>query len=133
MDVEALRLLLDSHALLWWFAGDERLGPQAKSVIENDDTAVYVSAISAYEIEYKHNQGKLDDADGLSGRLTQWMAEQGFLRLNVSIEHALCAARLDGPHRDPWDRIIVVQALLEPLTLVSNEKLFDATGVDRLW
>jgi PIN domain nuclease of toxin-antitoxin system len=68
-----------------------------------------VSAVSAYEIIYKHSRGKLSDADPLAGRLTEWMAEQGFRRLNISIEHALAAARLDWLHRDPWDRILVAR------------------------
>lgn len=128
-----MNLLLDSHVILWWFAGDERLGERARLAIDNEDTTVYVSAVSAYEIEYKHERGKLAEADGLAGRLTEWMAEQGFRRLNMSIEHALAAARLDWSHKDPWDRILVAQALVEAFTIVSNERLFDETGVDRLW
>ena len=128
-----MRLLLDTHAVIWWFQGNLRLSRQAREAIGRDDSAVFVSAVSAFEIALKHHIGKLPEASRLVDDFDAMLAEQGFEPLAVSLRHALSAGRLPIAHRDPFDRLLIAQALTEDLTLVSNERVFDAAGVVRLW
>jgi PIN domain nuclease of toxin-antitoxin system len=128
-----LRLLLDTHALIWWLAGDDRLPPAAREAIADDANDVFVSAVSAMEVTTKHRLGKLPDADMLAQDFTAIVADQGFTELPISLAHAAQAGAMTGAHRDPFDRLLIAQALREDLLLVSNEILFEAFGVRRLW
>jgi PIN domain nuclease of toxin-antitoxin system len=128
-----LRLLLDTHAVVWWFRGDLRLPKRVRDAIANEADAVFVSAVSAFEIALKHRLGKLPEASMLVRRFSSISEEQGFAPLPVTIRHGLAAGELPIAHRDPFDRLIIAQALVENLKLASNERLFDAAGVDRLW
>jgi PIN domain nuclease of toxin-antitoxin system len=127
-----VQLLLDTHALLWWLAGDRRLSAPARRAIENDENAVFVSAASAWEISTKHRLGKLDAA-AIAGRLGALLTSQGFESLDMTVNHAERAGALPGEHRDPFDRMLAAQAQAENLTLVSNDAAFDGYGVALLW
>lgn len=126
-------VLLDTHALLWAFTALSRLPAKARSALDDRNVTVFVSAISAYEIAFKHRLGKLDEAEVLLADFDQRLADQEFEVLAVAHRHALAAGRLDPRHRDPFDRILIAQALVEDVELVSNERLFDQYGVRRLW
>ncbi|MFZ5478819.1 MAG: type II toxin-antitoxin system VapC family toxin [Myxococcota bacterium] len=128
-----MRLLLDTHALLWWLAGDEQMSPRAREAIGDPGAEVYVSAASAWEIATKVRIGKLPGAASLVPGIAAVLASQRFTGLPVAVDHAERAGSLAVDHRDPFDRVLVAQALSEDLTLVSNERLFDAFGVRRLW
>jgi PIN domain nuclease of toxin-antitoxin system len=128
-----VKLLLDTHALLWWLAGDaQNLSLRARAAIEHTDNSVYVSAASAWEIATKQRLGKLD-ARVLSGEMAQIVARQTFIALDISMNHAERAGALPGAHKDPFDRMLIAQAQAENFTLVSNESVFDDYGVARLW
>ena len=127
-----MRLLLDTHAVIWWFEGNERLPQRVRDVIDQGGE-VFVSAVSAYEIALKHRLGRLPDAATLAGNFEEMTAEQRFKPLAIDVAHALAAGKLAIGHRDPFDRLLIAQALAENLTLASNERIFDATGVSRLW
>lgn len=128
-----MKLLLDTHALLWWLAGDaQNLSKRARDAIENADNSVFVSAASAWEISTKQRLGKLD-AGVLSGQMAQIIARQTFIALDISMEHAERAGALSGAHRDPFDRMLIAQAQAENLTLVSNETAFEGYGVGSIW
>jgi len=127
-----VQLLLDTHALLWWLAGDRRLSATARRAIENDDNTVFVSAASAWEISTKHRLGKLDAA-AVVGRLGALLTSQGFEPLDMTVNHAERAGALPGEHRDPFDRMLAAQAQAENLTLISNDAAFDGYGVTLLW
>ena len=127
-----MQLLLDTHALLWWLAGDRRLSATARRAIENDDNSVFVSAASAWEISTKHRLGKLDAA-AVVGRLGALLTSQGFEALDMTVNHAERAGALPGEHRDPFDRMLAAQAQAENLTLISNDAAFDGYGVTLLW
>ena len=127
-----MRLLLDTHALLWWLAGDESLSPEARTAIADEATAVHVSAASAWEITTKHRLGKLPGAQAIVHDLDSVIARQSFDALSISLKHGQAAGALPGPHRDPFDRMLIAQAMLEDLFLVSNEHAFDVYGVTRL-
>ncbi len=128
-----MRLLLDTHALLWWFAGDSRLSPCSRDAIGNSDNEVLVSAASAWEIATKHRLGKLPEAGALVVDLQGAIASQEFGELPVSVAEAIRAGALPGPLRDPFDRMLIAQALTRDLVLVSNEAVFDRYGARRLW
>ena len=128
-----MRLLLDTHALLWWLAGDERLSPIAADAIGDPANKVLVSAASAWEITTKYRIGKLPTATRLASDFDAVLRSQGFKGLPITIEHAQLGGLLPGPHRDPFDRMLVAQAQIDHLVLVSNEEVFDLYGVVRLW
>lgn len=92
-----------------------------------------MSAASAWEIATKVRIGKLPGAIEVAEQLVDIISQQNFLSLPISIEHARRAGLLPGEHRDPFDRMLIAQAQIEGYTLVSNEKLFDRFGIERLW
>jgi PIN domain nuclease of toxin-antitoxin system len=126
-------LLLDTHALLWWLAGDGRLSRKARVAMSNADQLIFVSAASAWEITTKYRIGKLAGAGIVARDVASAVASQAFSPLAITLVHAQRAGSLLGTHRDPLDRMLIAQSQLENLTLVSNEKIFDDYGVTRLW
>ena len=128
-----MRLLLDTHAVLWWLLGDERLSRKARHEIARDWNEVMVSAVSAMEVSTKYRLGKLSEAETIAGRFEERVAAHGFQSLPVTLAHGDRAGLLAIPNRDPFDRLLIAQALVENLVLVSNEKPFDSFGVRRLW
>jgi PIN domain nuclease of toxin-antitoxin system len=128
-----VRLLLDTHAFLWWLAGESALPIAARKAIAQEKNSIFVSAASAWEIATKYRIGKLPGVASIVGNLGQTIADQGFTALPISLQHGQVAGTLPGTHRDPFDRILIAQALLEKLIMVSNEQLFDAFGVSRFW
>ena len=129
-----VKLLLDTHAFLWWVFADRKLSRAARTAIEDDaENDIFVSAASAWEIAIKYRIGKLPDARIVADDIAAAIVAEGFNQLSVSVRHAQRAGNLNGHHRDPFDRMLIAQALTEDLTLVSNEKAFDAYGVSRLW
>jgi PIN domain nuclease of toxin-antitoxin system len=131
--VTRVELLLDTHALLWWLVGNPRLSRVAADAMRSGEAVVHVSAASAWEIATKHRLGKLPEADAIAADLPGCVADQGFEPLPISFAEAELAGRLAGDHRDPFDRMLIAQALLRDLTLVSGDAAFDAFGVRRLW
>lgn len=127
-----MKLLLDTHTLIWWFATDDRMTQQARNAIYAADT-IYVSAISAFEIATKHGLGKLPEAGPMLTDLAAMIEGEGFEPLPLTVSDGLRAGKLPPPHKDPWDRMLIAQALNHDLMLVSNETPFDAYGVNRLW
>jgi PIN domain nuclease of toxin-antitoxin system len=128
-----VRLLLDTHALIWWFAGDPALSNDAQAAISDPANEVFVSAASAWEIATKFRIGRLPDAAVLAADLRAMIRSQGFLELPITLQHGQAAGSLPGPHRDPFDRMLISQARLSDFALVSNEAVFDRYGVRRLW
>lgn len=128
-----MSLLLDTHALIWWFLDSPRLSEPARAAIKAYGDPVYVSAVSAFEIATKVRLGKLPDAARLDRSFEAFLVVQDFKPLPLTLEHALVAGGLSDSHKDPFDRLLIAQALTENLTLVSNERLFDGFGVRRLW
>ena len=126
-------MLLDTHAFIWWFSGSSRLSLTARQAIANDGNDVLVSAASAWEIATKYRLGKLPSAAALAVDIRGAIAGQNFEELPITVEHAARAGTLSGPHRDPFDRMLIAQALTHNLVFVSNESLFDWYGIHRLW
>ena len=128
-----MRLLLDTHTLIWWLAGDPSLSADAKAVIIDPENEVFVSAVSAWEIATKYRIGRLPQAAALALDVSGALARQGFIELPITVLQGQTAGSLPGPHRDPFDRMLIAQATLAGLVLVSNEAVFDHYAVRRLW
>lgn len=128
-----LRLLLDTHALIWWLAGDEALSRRAREAIADEVNEIAVSAASAMEIATKFRIEKLPGAALLAQSFEEIIAEQGFGELPISVHHARLAGEMNIAHKDPFDRLLIAQAQVEDMVLVSNEAMFDGFAVKRLW
>jgi PIN domain nuclease of toxin-antitoxin system len=128
-----MRLLLDTHALLWWLADDPSLSATARKIIRRPSNTVLVSAASAWEIGTKVRLGKLPGAEDLAADFAGILVRERFEQLAVSVEHGIRAGLLPGPHRDPFDRMLAAQGQTENLPLVSNDAIFDSYNVRRLW
>ena len=110
-------LLLDTHAFLSWNADDSALGEIARDAIAEGNNIVFVSAATAWEIATKRKSGKLD----APGDIAEWIQKNGFTDLAIDVEHAILSAELPRHHRDPFDRLLVAQASIEGLTLVTSD------------
>lgn len=128
-----LRLLLDTHALIWWLAGDEAISRRAREAIADEVNDIAISAASAMEIATKFRIGKLPGAALLAQNFEEIIAEQGFGELPISVHHTRLAGEMNIAHKDPFDRLLIAQAQVEDLVLVSNEALFDGFAIKRLW
>ena len=128
-----MRALLDTHALLWWLADSERLSVPARRTIADESNAILVSAASAWEIATKFRLGRLEARGAVALDLAGAVASQGFEELAISVADAERAGRLPGPHRDPFDRMLIAQALSRDLVIVSIDTAFDPYGVNRHW
>jgi PIN domain nuclease of toxin-antitoxin system len=113
-----MRLLLDTHAFLWWNGDDAALGPKARAAIADADNVVLVSAASAWEISMKRASGRLD----APGDIADWIQQNGFVPLTIEISHAMHAPELPKHHKDPFDRMLVAQAVIEGYTLVTSDE-----------
>ena len=128
-----MRLLLDTHAFLWWLDGDRRLPQRVRAVLGRQGNEVLVSAASVWEITTKARLGKLPGAADVAADVPACLASQGFVPLPITVQHAQRAGALGGSHRDPFDRMLIVQAQTEGVPIVSNETVFDDYGVARFW
>ncbi len=128
-----MRLLLDTHAFVWWLAGSGQLSSAARGAIADEENDKLISAASAWEIATKHRIGKLPEAEEAALDMTGAIARQGFEELAVTVAEGARAGGLPGPLRDPFDRMLIAQALTRDLVLVSTETHFDRYGVRRLW
>lgn len=128
-----MRLLLDTHAFLWWLDGDRRLPFKVRRLIGDETNAVLVSAASAWEITTKARLGKLPGAQDVAADVVGCVANQGFAPLDITVLHAQRAGGLAGEHRDPFDRMLIAQAHLEDVAIISDDRVFDDYGVRRIW
>lgn len=128
-----VRLLLDTHALIWWLAGDDALSDRAREAIADHANSIAVSAASAMEVATKFRIGKLPGAALLAQNFEAIVAAQGFSELAISVQHARLAGEMNIAHKDPFDRLLIAQAKAESMVLVSNEAFFDGFAVQRCW
>jgi PIN domain nuclease of toxin-antitoxin system len=131
--VAAVRLLLDTHALLWWLFEDPKLSSAARLAIANPQNQILVSAASAWEITTKHRLGWLPEAGDVPVHLPRYLNRARFAVLNISLEHAIAAGALPGPHKDPFDRMLVAQARIEDLAVATTDQVFQDYGVAVIW
>ncbi|MFZ1495289.1 MAG: type II toxin-antitoxin system VapC family toxin [Candidatus Competibacter denitrificans] len=125
--------LLDTHALLWWLFDDPRLSATARHTIANPDHRLWVSAASAWEIATKARLGKLPEAGDVPTQLEAYLRKARFSELAVTIEHSLRAGALPGPHRDPFDRMLIAQSIITSYPVITVDPVFSEYGVPVLW
>lgn len=128
-----MRVLLDTHALLWWLSDDTALTRSARKTIADTKNTPIVSAASAWEIATKVRLGRLPTANELAADFSGHLGRDGFELLAISAEHGIRAGLLPGPHKDPFDRMLIAQAQAENIPIISNEAIFESYGVRRIW
>ena len=128
-----MRILLDSHALVWFLTGNPRLSRKAGEAIVASDAEVAVSAASAWEIATKVRVGKWHDAETIAHDLDKALIERDFTGLPITIEHGRLAGFLPGDHRDPFDRMLAAQAIVEDIPLVTADPAFRHFQVKVIW
>ncbi|MEH1957609.1 MAG: type II toxin-antitoxin system VapC family toxin [Nostoc sp.] len=120
--------LIDTHILLWWLFDDPKLHTDCRDIIRNPDHRIIVSSASAWEIATKYRMGKLPEAKQLFEQYSQILHQAKFIELAITTAHALRAGSLPIAHRDPFDRMIMAQAELESLVVITYDKAFQ-TGL----
>lgn len=127
-----MKLLLDTHAFIWFVENDESLPASLKTQIEDTDNEIFISIVSLWEIAIKTSLGKLEMAIDLPSIINK-IEENGFVMLPIFPEHTVCVASLPFHHKDPFDRILIAQTIVEKLKIISKDDIFDSYGVDWLW
>ena len=125
-----MRLLLDTHTMFWWFMDEPYLSRSARAAIADAGNELLISACVGYEIAYKQRLGRLAP---LPESLPRRLLREGIGILSISLDHALAAAELRGPHRDPWDRLMMAQARIEQCQMVTADPVFTDYGIPVLW
>lgn len=128
-----MKFLLDTHALLWWFVDDPRLPAAARALMAGEENEVLVSAASAWEIATKYRLGRLPEAEGAVSRFTELVEADGFTHLPLTHRHAILAGTFDSSHRDPFDRVLAAQAIVEGVPLLTRDPVFSQFPVQVLW
>jgi PIN domain nuclease of toxin-antitoxin system len=128
-----ITVLLDTHALLWWLTDDPSLSQRAKELIKDPDNKVLVSSASAWEIATKYRIGKLPGGEAVAPNLSEILRLERMEVLSIGLEHALLAGRLERPHRDPFDRMLAAQAILESVPIISRDSALLDLGTTTVW
>ena len=128
-----MKLLLDTHAFLWWVVDDPRLSRRARIAIGDPKSDVFFSVASAWELVIKASLGRLDVPRPLEDLLPEQLTLNGFRVLPVTLSHALAVAELPAHHNDPFDRLLAAQAQVEGLRLVTRDRQLARYGVERIW
>ena len=126
-----MRVLIDTHVLVWWWTADAELSASGKAILRDPGNEILVSAVSAYEIEFKRDFDPL--LQQLPHDLERAVLGDGFSWRAISPADAVAAGRLPRVHRDPWDRLLAAQALAEGLPLVSIDRRLADFGVNLIW
>ena len=128
-----MKLLLDTHTLYWWHRGDPALSAPAQAAIADGHNEKYVSAITAWEFITKFRSGKQPEFAGIAADVAAVIAAHGFIQLPITMRHAHTAANLPLHHRDPMDRFLIGQALVEAMTIVTADGAFASYAAKLLW
>jgi PIN domain nuclease of toxin-antitoxin system len=126
-------LLLDTSTFIWWATRDPRLTVRARAAIARPDTPVFLSVVTPWEMTIKHALGRLELAGPPRSVVYAQIAQHGYEPLDVTLEHVLSVGELPPHHGDPFDRLLIVQARAERLTLVSGDAIFERYDVPVLW
>ena len=128
-----MRLLLDTNAVLWWFSDDPTLPGPVEALIDDPANTVLVNAASAWEICTKVRIGKLPSGRALCEDFSGFMQRYHFEPLAITVEHGRMAGRMPGAHKDPFDRMLAAQALIEDVPIITNDAAFAGFGVKVIW
>jgi PIN domain nuclease of toxin-antitoxin system len=125
--------LLDTHAMVWWWLDDPRLPASARGMIASTANTVFVSAVSAWVVATRNRLGQWPGAEKIVAEFPVLLRRSRSAPLSISIEHACAAGRLDGAHRDPFDRMLIAQSWEENAAMVSRDAVFHDYGVGVIW
>jgi len=128
-----VKVLIDTHVLLWALMEPERLSPAATEILSEPSTVLIVSSASAWEIATKHRLGRLDGAEPVVHGYHSFLERLGAEELPIRADHAILAGSLDGEHRDPFDRMLAAQALIEMITIVTGDDAISSLGAPTVW
>ncbi len=128
-----MRLLVDTHALIWFAENDSNLSARAREALRDEANVLLCSVASIWEMAIKASLGKLKLGSPLEPGFRRSLEENGVVILPIEYRHAAHVLSLPWHHRDPFDRLLVAQAVLEQLTLISHDACLDAYGVRRIW
>ena len=128
-----MKLLLDTHAFYWWHTGDVALSPNARAAIADGQNEKHVSAITAWELVAKFRSCKEPGFGGIAVDVADAIAAQGFTELAIAVRHAEVAAHLPLHHKDPMDRFLIAQAIVEDMTIVTIDRVFANYSAKLLW
>ena len=128
-----VRCLLDTHTLAWWLMDSPNLPIKVRRLLEDADNVVFVSTISAYEMSLKHHRGRWPEVGPLVGAFEEVVAAEGFDLLPLAARHAIRAGSYGPEHRDPFDRMLAAQAVVEGLALVSKDGSMKGMGAEVVW
>lgn len=128
-----MKALLDTHAFLWWITNDSRLSARVLRLVRDPSTSVYLSVASGWEIAIKVGLGKLELSDDLDGFIQEQLTTNRIDVLPVQMSHALFVRRLPKHHRDPFDRLLIAQSLVEGMPLVTSDPLIQHYPVQTIW
>ncbi len=128
-----MTVLVDTHALLWWWAQPDKLSPRVHALIRDPSNRVWVSAASSWEIATKYRIGKLPSGGRIAQDWSRRILSDGFIELDITPAHALKAGLLPGKHRDPFDRMLAAQSLLEGVGILSIDPALSDLGAERIW
>ncbi len=128
-----MNYLLDTHTFLWFINGDSELSVTAQTLIEDPTNTIYLSVASVWEMAIKVSLGKLDMPSPFTDFIAEQLNENSVSLLEIQIEHAGAVATLPFHHRDPFDRLIIVQSLSENIPIIGRDQIFDVYGVQRHW
>lgn len=128
-----MKYLLDTHTFLWWAFDSPELSATARALIAEPGNEIFVSSASGWEIATKYRLGRLPDAAVLLQDLAGWVEKARFLSLPIDLRHAQRAGTFTQPHRDPFDRMIAAQSLVEGLPVIGRDEALRAYGVQLVW
>ena len=128
-----MKLLVDTQAFLYYFRGDPRLSARARILIDDVINELLLSTGSVREMAIKSSLGKLNLGEPLADFISRRLDAYRFRLLPITLEHMAVVSRLPFHHRDPFDRLLIAQSMVEGLPLVSRDQAFDAYGINRIW
>jgi PIN domain nuclease of toxin-antitoxin system len=128
-----MRLLLDTHVLIWWLADEPMLSKRVRDLLREKRTEAFVSSASGWEIATKFRLGRLPHARALLRDMDDTLRREGMGVLPISLQHALAAGLIDSPHRDPFDRMLAAQSMIEGMPLVTNDRVLQMLAREHIW
>ncbi|MEA5581368.1 type II toxin-antitoxin system VapC family toxin [Nodularia harveyana UHCC-0300] len=126
-----MRQILDTHILIWFVMGDPRISTSLRSQIENNDNLLSIASV--WEMAIKHSIGKLNCEPSFNEFIEQQIIMNGIELLSIRIDHVAVVSSLPLHHRDPFDRLLIAQSIVENIPLISADQIFDAYPIQRLW
>jgi len=128
-----MSFLLDTHTLIWWWLNDPSLSRRARDLLAARSEVVHISAVSAFEIALKVRAGQLPTMAGPLAQFDEAVRDDSFRHLAVDHDHAIRAGLLEGKHKDPFDRLLAAQALVEGMTVITRDPQITGFGCETFW